>query len=89
MNANPADAQKAVNDQIEKITQKRMTDATLAASWKNLSFTNDPIATGLVQSAAKAEAVGLLDKVDLTGIYDLDPLNEVLKAAGQMEVTEP
>jgi sulfonate transport system substrate-binding protein len=89
VNANPADAQKAVNDQIEKITQKRMTDATLAASWKNLSFTNDPIASGLVASAAKAEAVGLLDKVDLTGIYDLDPLNEVLKAAGRPEVMEP
>jgi NitT/TauT family transport system substrate-binding protein len=89
VNANPADAQKAVNDQIEKITQKRMTDATLAASWKNLSFTNDPIASTLGASAAKAQAVGLLDKVDLTGIYDLDPLNEVLKAAGQTEVAEP
>jgi NitT/TauT family transport system substrate-binding protein len=89
VNANPADAQKAVNDQIEKITQKRMTDATLAASWKNLSFTNDPVASTLGASAAKARAVGLLDKVDLTGIYDLDPLNEVLKAAGQTEVAEP
>jgi NitT/TauT family transport system substrate-binding protein len=89
VNTNPADAQKAVNDQIEKITQKRMTDATLAASWKNLSFTNDPLASALVQSATKAEAVGLLDKVDLTGIYDLDPLNEVLKAAGQTEVKGP
>ncbi|MDQ1425011.1 MAG: sulfonate transport system substrate-binding protein [Acidimicrobiaceae bacterium] len=89
VNANPADAQKAANDQIEKITQKRMTDATLAASWKNLSFTNDPLASALVQSATKAEAVGLLDKVDLTGIYDLDPLNEVLKAAGQTEVKGP
>ncbi len=89
VNAKPADAQKAVNDQIEKITQKRMADATLAASWKNLSFTNDPIASTLGQSATNAEAVGLLDNVDLTGIYDLDPLNEVLSAAGETEVAEP
>lgn len=89
VNANAADAQKAVNDQIEKITQKRMSDATLAASWKNLSFTNDPAASTLGLVAAKAEAVGLLDSVDLTGIYDLGPLNEVLKAAGKPEVKGP
>jgi NitT/TauT family transport system substrate-binding protein len=39
--------------------------------------------------AAKAEAVGLLDSVDLNGIYDLGPLNEVLKAAGKPEVEGP
>jgi NitT/TauT family transport system substrate-binding protein len=89
VNANPVEAQKAVNDQIEKITQKRMTDNVLAASWKNLSFTNDPIATSLAQSAANAEAVGLLKTVDLTGIYELGPLNDALKAAGQPEVKGP
>jgi NitT/TauT family transport system substrate-binding protein len=89
VNTHAAEAQKAVNDQIEKITQKRMTDNVLAASWKNLSFTNDPLATSLAQSAAKAEAVGLLKTVDLTGIYELGPLNDVLKAAGQQEVKGP
>ena len=84
--SDPAGAQAAVNAQIEKITQKKMKDEVLAASWKNLTFTADPIASSLKQSAANAEAVGLLDPVDLTGIYSLDLLNELLAAAGQPAV---
>jgi NitT/TauT family transport system substrate-binding protein len=86
VNSNPAGAQKAANDEIEKITQKRLPDATIAAAWSHLVFTNDPIASSLTKSAADAQAVGLLDKVDLTGIYDLTILNGVLTAAGKPAV---
>ncbi len=86
VNANPAEAQKLANDQIEKLTQKRLSDALIAASWKNLTFTNDPIASSLQASANTATDVGLLDEVDLKGIYDLTLLNEVLKAAGKATV---
>jgi NitT/TauT family transport system substrate-binding protein len=79
VNKNPADAQLLVNQGIAKITGKKLSDAVIAASWKNLAFTNDPIATSLSGSAAHATAVGLLDKVNLAGIYALDPLNRVLK----------
>ena len=58
----------------------------IAAAWKNLTFTNDPIASSLRSSAKHAEDVGLLDKVDLAGIYDLNLLNEVLKAKGETPV---
>ena len=58
----------------------------LQASWKNLEFTNDPIASSLTASADHAHDVGLLDKVDLKGIYDLTVLNQVLKTANQPEV---
>ncbi|MEP6661576.1 MAG: ABC transporter substrate-binding protein [Acidimicrobiales bacterium] len=87
VNANPAEAQKLANDQIEKLTQKRLSDALIAASWKNLTFANDPIASSLQASANAATDVGLLDKVDLKGIYDLTLLNEVLKAAGEATVS--
>ncbi|HEX9260374.1 MAG TPA: ABC transporter substrate-binding protein [Acidimicrobiales bacterium] len=86
INANPAEAQKLANDQIEKITQKRVKEEVLTASWSNLTFTNDPIAASLHGSADAAHSVGLLDKVDLKGIYDLDLLNKVLAAAGDSEV---
>jgi len=89
VNANPADAQKAANDQIEKITQKRLADGVVAAAWKNMTFTNDPIASSLKTSADNAIALELLKPVDLGGIYDLGPLNEVLKAAGESAVSEP
>src|SRR5215213_2103293 len=83
VNKNPADAQKAANDQIEKLTQKRLADGVVAGAWKNMTFTNDPIASSLRTSADDAVALELLKPVDLKGIYDLGPLNEVLRAAGQ------
>jgi NitT/TauT family transport system substrate-binding protein len=84
--ANQADAQKAANAQINAITQKPLKDEVISASWKNLEFTYDPIASSLKTSADAATAVGLLDKVDLDGIYALDILNGLLKDKGLAEV---
>ena len=87
VNKNPDDAQKVANSEIARITTKPLKDAVVAAAWKNLVFTDDPIASSLKTSADNAIAVGLLKPVDLTGIYDLDPLNTALKAAGEPPVT--
>jgi NitT/TauT family transport system substrate-binding protein len=86
VNANPAEAQKIANDQIEQLTTKRLKDGVMTSAWSNLTFTNDPVASSLAKSAADANALGLLDKVDLKGIYDLGLLNEVLAEAGQPKV---
>ncbi len=82
-----AGAQAAANAQIAALSGKPLKDAILAASFKNLNFTADPIASSLVTSAQHAQDAGLLKPVDLKGIYDLDPLNGLLKAAGQPEVS--
>ncbi len=81
-NGDAAAAQQATNDGIERITTKRLPDATIAGAWENLTFTVDPIAQSLEGSKDDAVAVGLLDDVDLEGIYDLTVLNEVLEARG-------
>jgi NitT/TauT family transport system substrate-binding protein len=86
VNEHGAEARKLVNDGIENITGKRLPDAVINAAWGNLTFTTDPIASSLAKSAKAAEDVGLLDSVDLSGIYDLKPLNEVLSGSGQPEV---
>jgi len=86
VNSNPAEAQRLVNQSITTITGKGVAPAVLEASWKNLEFTNDPIASSLTASADHARDVGLLGKVDLKGIYDLTLLNQVLAAASQPEV---
>jgi NitT/TauT family transport system substrate-binding protein len=88
VNTQAEEAQRATNDQIEQLTGKRVKDEVITAAWANLSFTNDPVATSLRASADAAVSIGLLDLdgVDLTGIYDLDLLNEVLGAAGQPQV---
>jgi NitT/TauT family transport system substrate-binding protein len=83
-----AGAQKAANAQIEALSGKPLKDEILAAAFKNLTFTNDPIASSLYASAQHAQDVGLLKAVDLKGIYDLGPLNELLKASGQPTVSD-
>ncbi|MEV4636484.1 ABC transporter substrate-binding protein [Actinoplanes sp. NPDC049548] len=83
-----AGAQKAANEQIAALSGKPLKDEILAAAFKNLTFTNDPIASSLYTSAKHAEDVGLLKPVDLKGIYDLGPLNELLKADGQPGVSD-
>ena len=84
---NNAAAQKAANEQLGALSGKPLKDNILAASFKNLTFTVDPIAPSLYTSAKHAEEVGLLKPVDLKGIYDLGPLNGLLKAAGKPEVS--
>jgi len=59
----------------------------IASSFKNLTFTNDPIASSLRKAAKDAEAAGLLKAVDLKGIYNLKLLNQVLKQQGEPSVT--
>lgn len=82
---NPDDAKKVVNDAIARITGKRIDEKLLTAAWANLTFTNDPIAASLKKSAQDAVDVGLLDLagIDVSGIYDLKLLNEVLAERGQ------
>ncbi len=88
VNEQPAEAQRLVNSVIERITGKAIPEPVITASWRNLVFTNDPIAPSLRKSADDAAAFGLLDKagVNLDGIYDLRLLNQVLRGTGQQEV---
>ncbi len=85
-NANGEEAKKVVNDGIEALTGKPLGDTTIDAAWENLAFTWDPIASSLAGSKDDAVAVGLLEPVDLEGIYDLTLLNDVLGAAAKDEV---
>lgn len=86
VNAHPAEAQRLVNQGITRLTGKGLPEGVVRGAWARMQFTNDPVASSLVQSARHAEAVGLLDRVDLEGIYDLSMLNQVLRGAGQPEV---
>ncbi|GLU46880.1 ABC transporter substrate-binding protein [Nocardiopsis ansamitocini] len=87
INDNSEDAQTVANDHLEKISGDRLDDAIVASAFENLSFTTDPVAESLRGSAEHAEAVGLLEPVDLEGIYALDLLNEELEKAGQEPVS--
>jgi sulfonate transport system substrate-binding protein len=82
--AHPDEARSLVNGSIAKITGRRLDERLVAAAWKNLSFTNDPLAASLERSAQEARRAGLLDLggLDVGAIYELAPLREVLKERG-------
>jgi NitT/TauT family transport system substrate-binding protein len=83
VNDDAAAAQASVNANIEEVTGEALPEEVISTSWENLTFTLDPIASSLEESKNDAVAVGLLEDVDLEGIYDLTILNEVLEERGE------
>ncbi|WP_248959874.1 ABC transporter substrate-binding protein [Sphaerisporangium perillae] len=86
--SDPAGAKEAINAELQDLSGKPLKQEVLDSAFKNITFTNDPIASSLVGSADHAQKIGLLDPVDLNGIYDLTILNEVLAAKGQQAVSD-
>jgi NitT/TauT family transport system substrate-binding protein len=84
---NMSAAEASANAELTTLLGKGLKSAPLAASFKEITFTNDPIASSLATDAKHAVAVGLLTPVNLNGIYDLGPLNALLKADGQPQVS--
>jgi NitT/TauT family transport system substrate-binding protein len=84
---NPAAAQTAANTELTKLLGKGIKSSVLPAAFKEITFTNNPDAASLTTDAKEATALGLVSAVNLNGIYDLGPLNTLLKAAGQPQVS--
>lgn len=86
INADPAKSSAAVNDAIGKLTGKKLSDAVIASSFKNIKVTDDPLVS--TYNASSQHAVGGLLKTvpDISGIVDLRILNGLLKASGKAPV---
>src|SRR6516164_6071028 len=88
INANASAAASAANAELTKLLGKGLKPNVLSAALPYITFTNDPIASSLMTDAQHAVAVGLLTPVkNLSAIYDLGPLNALLKADGQPQVS--
>jgi NitT/TauT family transport system substrate-binding protein len=87
INANSAEAKTLANQALQQATGKALSQSVLDAAWPHMTFTDDPLAGSLRTGADNAKAVGLLDpNTKLDGLFDLTPLNKVLKAAGKPQV---
>jgi len=77
---------KAFNIEFKKLTGKTLAENELRQSWSRIQFTYDPLKLSLFQGANSAYDLGFLAKgkprPDVSGIYDLTILNEVLKEKG-------
>ncbi|MBI3663350.1 MAG: ABC transporter substrate-binding protein [Acidobacteria bacterium] len=81
-------AKQALNEQLKKDTGKAIAQQVLDDSFSRLQITYDPVKASLFTSAKWAFDAGLLgrERPDLSGIYDLSVLNEVLKEKGARPV---
>ncbi len=84
-------AKMIINSELKRLTGKAIPSNEINQSFGNLTITYDPLADSLLQSADRAYALGFLGKTkpDLTGIYDLGPLNAVLTTQGLATVAGP
>ena len=85
--SSPAAAQADANAELASYTSKPLKPSIVAAAFKEITFTNDPDASSLTSDASQAQSLGLLKPVNLSGIFDLGPLNTALAAAGESQVS--
>src|SRR5690348_17047417 len=85
--SNPTQAQSDASAELASYTGKPLKADLIAASFKEITFTNDPNAASLKTDADQAVALGLLKPVNLDGIFNLDPLNKILAEVGQSQVS--
>src|SRR5204863_5409805 len=86
---NVADSQLLVSTAIQKITGKPIDGNLVIASFKNIEFTNDPIASSLVKDNATQKSFGFPAAASLKGLYDLSLLNKALTAAKEPTLANP
>ena len=84
INTHKEQAIKAFNVELKKLTGQAIPEDQLRDSLSRLELTYDPIKLSLFQSANSAFDIGFLGKTrpDLSGIYDLKVLDEVLSEKG-------
>lgn len=86
INDNQAAAQTILNREIKKLTGKSLADDVLSKAFTRLTVTWDPIKSSLFKSAKSAFGLGFIKSDDVKNIYDLKPLNEVLKEQGEPQI---
>jgi NitT/TauT family transport system substrate-binding protein len=87
INDNTAAAESAANTELAAYTGKALKSSLVADSFKEITFTNDPDESSLEAQASWAEAVGIESSDNVTGIFDLTPLNTALSAAGEAQIS--
>jgi NitT/TauT family transport system substrate-binding protein len=81
INKNTAQAKQIMNQQLQKETGKPLAPEVMDDAFSRMQVTYDPIRSSLVKSTQQAFEEGFLGRTppDLSGLYDLTLLNEVLR----------
>ncbi len=88
INAHLPDAKKLLNLQIAKETGKALPDSVLDEAFSRMQATYDPLRGSLMNAAKSAFEAGFLGRQmpDLSSLYDLSLLNQVLAEKGKKTI---
>ena len=88
INGHLPESKQLINQQIQKETGKALPPQVLDEAFGRLQVTYDPLRNSLLTSAHSAFDAGFLGKQmpNLSGIYDLSPLNQVLAEKGRKAI---
>ena len=88
IDAHPAEAKQILNQQIQKETGKALSPAVLDDAYGRLQVTSEPLRGPLLRAAQLAFDAGFLGRQmpDLSRLYDLTLLNQVLAGKGKRPV---
>ena len=88
INGHIPEAKKLLNQQIAKETGKALPDAVLDEAFGRLQVTYDPLRSSLLNAAKSAFDAGFLGRQmpDLSSLYDLSLLNQVLSEKGKKAI---
>ena len=90
INENLPEAKKILNGELKRLTGKSLADDVIDDAFGRLKVTYDPIKSSLYVSVQWAFEQGFLGRQqpDISGIYDLSILNEVLRDKGLAPVKD-
>jgi NitT/TauT family transport system substrate-binding protein len=88
INVHLPEAKKLLNQQIAKETGKALPDAVLNEAFSRMQATYDPLRGSLMNAAKSAFDAGFLGRQmpDLSSLYDLSLLNQVLAEKGKKAI---
>lgn len=87
LNEHPGDAANVINKGLETAAGKPLPQDVIDRSLRELNFSADPLAATFPTLLADGVKAGVTKQADISGLFDLGPLNAVLTADGAKPVS--
>lgn len=86
LNAHPAEAPGQINLALKQAAGKELPQNVIERALSELSFSADPLARTFPKLLADGVTAGVGKQADISGIFELEPLNRILVKSGKTPV---
>lgn len=87
LNTHPTEAPGQVNAALKQAAGKELPGAVIERALSELSFSTDPLARTFPKLLADGVTAGVGKQANLSGIFDLEPLNKILLKSGKTAIS--